>query len=139
MTGVRSRFQIARTSPEVVLDVAHNPQAATALARTCGERPVAGSTFAVVGMMRDKAIEETLSALTTTVDVWYLGSLPDPRGADAATLEDALTAVDSKSVCHRFADVASAYHAALSHAHPEDRILVFGSFVTVGAIMPTLS
>ena len=138
-TGVSARFQIARISPEVVLDVAHNPQATTALARTCGERPVAGSTFAVVGMMRDKAIAEILGALTSTVDHWYFGSLPAPRGADAAMLEDALAGINSKAACDRFADVTSAYQAALSHAKPGDRILVFGSFVTVGAIMPALS
>lgn len=138
-TGVSARFQIARISPEVVLDVAHNPQATKALARTCGERPVAGSTFAVVGMMRDKAIAETLGTLTSTVDHWYFGSLPAPRGADAAMLEEALAGINCKAACDRFADVTSAYQAALSRAKPGDRILVFGSFVTVGAIMPALS
>lgn len=138
-TEVVARFQIVATEPEVILDVAHNPQAVRALARTCGERAVKGRTIAVVGMMRDKAIAECLGALGAMVDKWFLASLPGPRGADASVLADALLISGIKEPHEQFADVTMAYHAALSHAKPEDRILVFGSFVTVGAIMHALN
>jgi dihydrofolate synthase/folylpolyglutamate synthase len=136
---VAARFQVAQHAPQVVLDVAHNTQSTTALAEVCLARPVSGRTRAVVGMMKDKAVAESLAALTPVVDRWYLASLPSPRGAAAATLEHALhgTAPDASSSV--FDDVEVAYESALSDACPEDRILVFGSFITVGAIMRHLS
>jgi dihydrofolate synthase/folylpolyglutamate synthase len=90
-------------------------------------------------MMRDKAIAECLGALVAMVDKWFLASLPGPRGADASVLADALLISGIKEPHEQFADVTMAYHAALSHAKLEDRILVFGSFVTVGAIMHALN
>jgi len=138
MTTVAGRFQRVHSQPEVVLDVAHNPQAISALARTCFETPVTGNTLAVVGMMQDKAIEDALAALAESIDHWYLASLPPPRGADAAVLKNTLEHIGIKKPVGEFTDVSSAYHAALSDAQPQDRVLVFGSFVTVGAIMHEL-
>ena len=132
---VAARFHRVIETPNVVLDVAHNPDATRALAETCREYPVAGRTLAVVGMMKDKALPESLATLVDIVDEWYLADLPPPRGATATALQDALAMLGSASCCHVCRDVESAYLKALQAAQPQDRILVFGSFVSVGAIM----
>lgn len=132
---VPARFQHVVETPNVVVDVAHNPDATCALAETCREYPVAGRTIAVVGMMKDKALSDTLATLVDTVDEWYLADLPPPRGATAAALRDALVALGNTNRCHVCRDVESAYHKASQVAQPQDRVLVFGSFVSVGAII----
>jgi len=50
----------------------------------------------------------------------------------AEALQAAGVAPDAIGVCE---DLASAYRAAAAAAAPEDRILVFGSFVTVAEVM----
>jgi dihydrofolate synthase/folylpolyglutamate synthase len=132
---VAARFQHVVETPNVVLDVAHNPDATRALAETCREYPVAGRTLAVVGMMKDKALPDSLATLVGIVDEWYLADLPPPRGATATALQEALAMLGNTSRCHVCRDVESAYLKALQVAQLQDRILVFGSFVSVGAIM----
>jgi dihydrofolate synthase/folylpolyglutamate synthase len=132
---VPARFQCVVETPNVVLDVAHNPDATHALAETCREHPVAGRTIAVVGMMKDKALSESLAALVDIVNEWHLADLPPPRGATATALRDALAVLGTTNRCYVYRDVESAYHKALQAARLQDRILVFGSFVSVGAIM----
>lgn len=130
------RFQTLPGTPARVLDVAHNPQAAQALAATLRQQRVPGRTLAVVGMLKDKPLREVLAVLAPGVDAWFLGSLPQtPRGASAEQLRAALPPSATASV---HADVASAYRAALVQARSQDRIVVFGSFYTVGAILRSL-
>ncbi len=140
LTGVRlsGRFQTLPGRPLVVLDVAHNAEAAAVLAHTLATQPVAGRTGAVVGMLRDKPIEEVLVALMPRMDFWHVASVEDPRGADGATLAAVLAAHGAAHVTTH-ADVATAFAVARSRAREEDRIVVFGSFKTVGAILACMS
>ncbi|MHB1512759.1 MAG: bifunctional tetrahydrofolate synthase/dihydrofolate synthase [Acidiferrobacter sp.] len=129
------RFQtLPGTGARVVLDVAHNREAAQALARTLGEQGVSGRTLGVVGMLRDKPVAEVFEVLRGSIDAWFLASLDDPRGADAAFLDDALHSVGVVAE-GLYDDPVSAYEAALERAGPDDRVVVFGSFKTVGAIL----
>ena len=66
------RFQVLPGKPRVILDVAHNPHAATALAGNLAAMPPAGRTIAVFAMLRDKDIAGVVQALNTTVDVWLV-------------------------------------------------------------------
>ena len=133
--NIPGRFQRLRVAPEIIVDVAHNPQAIVALSELCIARPAKGRTLAVVGMMQDKAIRKCLATMAPLIHQWYLASLPPPRGASSGNLEESLHAVDPAAVYQRFDEVELALQSALSDALPEDRILCFGSFVTVGAIM----
>ncbi|MBE9516657.1 MAG: bifunctional tetrahydrofolate synthase/dihydrofolate synthase [Proteobacteria bacterium] len=126
------RFQIAGEKPMQILDVAHNPHSARALADNLEQQICRGKTRAVVAMLADKDIPAVLSCMTGLVNQWYLASLHVPRGAPAQQLQDGLDGQDS----HIFDDVTSAYQAALSEADPEDRIVVFGSFFTVAEVLP---
>ena len=126
------RFQIIGDKPKQILDVAHNPHSAKALADSLGQQTCRGKTRAVLAMLADKDIPAVLSSMSGLVDQWYLASLDVPRAATAQQLEDALDGRDT----HIFNDVDSAHQAALSDADPEDRVVVFGSFYTVAEVLP---
>ncbi len=128
------RFQILPGRPSVVLDVAHNLQAAETLAANLGASGFSPETIAVVGMLADKDIDGVLAALAPRVTRWELASLPAPRGASAAQLEAALrrAGVRAAATCH--ATPLAAYRAARERAGDDDKIVVFGSFLTVGEI-----
>ncbi len=132
------RYQQVSVSPQILLDVAHNPEATRALAELLAGDDIDGKTIAVVGMMADKALADCLSPLLNTVDIWHVTDLPPPRGAKADDLADILKQLDSQTVVESFTNIESALSAAQTTARPADRILVFGSFVGVGAIMQQL-
>ena len=132
---VPGRFQVLPGQPTVVLDVAHNAHAAAGLAATLRAQRVTGRTFAVVGMLQDKPIAEVLALLAPLVDEWHVAGISDtPRGAPASLLVAAARAAGAATVAE-YAHVQAAYAAARSRAAREDRIVVFGSFYTVGGIL----
>ncbi|WP_367184255.1 bifunctional tetrahydrofolate synthase/dihydrofolate synthase [Acidiferrobacter sp.] len=129
------RFQtLPGPGPRVVLDVAHNAEAARTLAQTLREQRVTGRTLGVVGMLKDKPVGEVFAALRGSFDDWFLASLDDPRGADAALLEGALRGIGLRPR-GLYGDPVDAFATAIGCAGPDDRIVVFGSFKTVGAIL----
>ncbi|MEE8212696.1 MAG: bifunctional tetrahydrofolate synthase/dihydrofolate synthase [Acidiferrobacterales bacterium] len=129
------RFQTLPGLPVRVLDVAHNPQAASVLAETLKQQPVTGRTYAVIGMLQDKPVAEVMAAMAGVVDRWYLATLAAERGATAAQLHAALEATGSVAPAARYDDVPSAYRAACAAACERDRVVVFGSFYTVSDII----
>jgi len=128
------RFQVLPGRPTVILDVAHNPQAARALAASLGSMSKAGRTLAVFGMLRDKDIAGVVNAMKSCVARWFVAGLGGERGAGVAELEQALAgaAVEAIAPC---SDVPAAYMQACDMATENDRIVVFGSFFTVAAVM----
>ena len=76
--------------PPVVLDVAHNPHAAAALAQNLGNMGFSPYTYAVFGAMADKDIDGIIEHMKGEVDHWNVTALPTPRGASAAALESVL-------------------------------------------------
>ena len=130
------RFQVLPGRPTIVLDVAHNPHAARVFAAALGTMGFHPRTIAVFGMLADKDIGGVVAAMIPRVDRWHVATLPPPRGASAASVRDALAAAGVASADVRtFDDVASAYRAARGEADEADRIVVFGSFLTVAAAL----
>ena len=134
-TVLTARFQALPGRPLTIVDVAHNGQAAEALALDLQAHSVPGRTLAVVGMLKDKPIEAVLAIMSPAVDEFFFGDLTGTRAASAAQLAGALAAVDAQKSCHVHADMVGAYRAARTTAAPHDRIVVFGSFLTVSAIL----
>jgi len=133
------RFQVLPGRPAVVLDVAHNPHAAAALAQNLGSMGFFRYTYAVFGAMRDKDIAGVVKHLKGEIDHWCLTGLPTPRAASAEALEAELRGVGvaegpERSI-KRFDTPAQAFEDAISRATDDDRIVVFGSFFTVGGVM----
>jgi len=130
------RFQVLPGRPAIVLDVAHNPQAARALADTLSTMGYFPRTLGVFGMLADKDIDAVVTALAPRIDAWYVAPLPGPRGASSARIEAALTdgGVAERSI-RAFADIGQAFDAARNDANETDRIAAFGSFLTVAAAL----
>ena len=132
------RFQVLPGRPTTVLDVAHNPHAARVFAAALATMGFHPRTIAVFGMLADKDLDGVIAATKSRIDVWHVASLPGPRGAAATAVRDALLRSGVKSADIRtFDDVASAYRAACDEAVEADRIIVFGSFLTVAAVLAT--
>jgi len=127
------RFQVLPGRPVIILDVAHNPNAAQCLAHSLASMGPFHETFAVFGMLADKDIKGVVGALQPHVDRWFVAPLPGPRGASADRIVAALDAQHVLDAVHVCADVADALARARAAARPDDRILVVGSFVTVDA------
>lgn len=187
-SALPGRFQILPGQPITILDVAHNPHAASALAQNLLNMPCAGSTYAVAGMLRDKDAIGTLARLAPIVDHWLCAGVSGPRALDAhemATLvrqalqdadalpplavvpavngsvqhaagdgrpagqpdpgrkpgvRPAITQVPARkdATIDQFDDPVAAFRSACDRATVNDRILVFGSFATVGPVLDEL-
>jgi dihydrofolate synthase/folylpolyglutamate synthase len=126
------RFQRipGRSGIEWILDVGHNPEAAAILADNLRRHPARGRTLAVCGMLGDKDVEGVLAELRECVDEWFAASTDGPRA-----LGDVELAARAAAAGIRMAPAGSvpeAMDAASAEALPGDRIVVFGSFHTVG-------
>jgi dihydrofolate synthase/folylpolyglutamate synthase len=124
------RFQLLPGAPSTIVDVAHNPQSAGALAANLKAQAVRGRTHAVVGVLADKDLAGVIRPMLDCVDLWYPATLAVPRGSDSSTLRQAITALGG-TVEQDYATVSDALAAARGRAEPGDRIVVFGSFYTV--------
>jgi len=130
------RFQVLAGRPTTVLDVAHNPHAARILAAALSDMGFHPETHAVFGMLGDKDIRGVVDAVKQRIDRWHVATLPGPRGAAATTLVDHLVAagVDTATV-RTYASIEDAYRSAREATGEADRIVVFGSFLTVAAAL----
>ena len=131
------RFQIVPGQPVLVLDVAHNPHAAAALAENLDAMGFYPQTLAVFGAMADKDVRPMLERLDALIDAWHFCDLPTARAARATDLHALWRATtrrrDTRADIHP--DPSAALQAALATADPAGRIVVFGSFFTVGGVL----
>jgi dihydrofolate synthase/folylpolyglutamate synthase len=143
MVDLPGRFQVLPGRPSVILDVAHNPHAAATLAQNLDNMGFHRYTYAVFGAMADKDIDGVIAQLKERVDHWCLTDLPLPRAATALQLKQKLldagiTPSDqpgSECSIQTFAMPAEAFAYARSRAGENDRIAVFGSFLTVAGVI----
>ncbi|WP_372012346.1 bifunctional tetrahydrofolate synthase/dihydrofolate synthase [Pseudoxanthomonas sp. 10H] len=136
LPGRLQRFE--RDGIEVVVDVAHNPQAARELGAWLAAHPAAGATAVVFAALADKDAATMVAALGSGVARWHLAGLEDAargQGVDAFAARLAGTVADAGS---RDAGVADALRRAVAEAVPGDRVLVFGSFHTAAAAITTM-
>jgi len=131
------RFQIVPGQPALVLDVAHNPQAVAALALNLDAMGFFPRTHAVFGAMRDKDIAGLLAKISPLVDEWHCCALPTARAATPDELAGFVQAACGRREVpiHQHDSPAAALRAAAAAADPADRIIVFGSFYTVGGVL----
>ena len=131
------RFQIVPGQPVLVLDVAHNPHSVAALAENLDAMGFYPRTHAVFGVMADKDLAPILARMSPLVECWYFTDLPTPRAASASAVQAAWQAQNTRKDVRSaaFADPEAALRAAVAAADPTDRIVVFGSFFTVGGVL----
>ena len=129
------RFQILPGPVQRIFDVTHNQQGAENLAAVLNETPCQGKTLAVIAMLRDKDSAAVFKALGQPIAHWYLGGLNGDRGQAAESLALSLQVAVSTASYSISETVEQAYQLAMQTAEPGDRILIFGSFHTVEAVM----
>jgi dihydrofolate synthase / folylpolyglutamate synthase len=137
MVELPGRFQIVPGQPALVFDVAHNPHSVAALAANLDAMGFFPTTHAVFGAMGDKDLAPMLKKVAPMVDRWYFCDLPTPRAETAARLLALWQAVETRSdvQASTHSSPKDAFDAALAAATPADRIVVFGSFYTVGGVL----
>ncbi|WP_329743103.1 bifunctional tetrahydrofolate synthase/dihydrofolate synthase [Dyella sp. A6] len=133
---VAARLQALGGDPAVFVDVAHNPQAARALAAWLDTQP-AMPTHAVYGALADKDVAGVIAALGDRIAHWHLAGLErdTPRGLPVAALVERLQTILPDAPYDACDDVAAALTAARAKACPGARILVFGSFFLATAVL----
>jgi dihydrofolate synthase / folylpolyglutamate synthase len=131
---IPGRFQVLPGQPSVILDVAHNPHAAAVLAQNLDSQGFFPETRAVFGMLADKDAAGVIARLEGRIGHWHVGPTPGARGMSAAQAAALLRAAGIDAVSEHDS-LAAAYAAALEAAEPDARIVVFGSFTTVAAVM----
>ncbi|WP_408633856.1 bifunctional tetrahydrofolate synthase/dihydrofolate synthase [Polaromonas glacialis] len=131
------RFQIIPGQPTLVLDVAHNPHSVAALTENLDAMGFYPCTHAVFGAMADKDVGPMLARIGPLIDKWYFTDLPTPRAATGEALRDAWQAGNTRldATASAYKSPESALQAVVKAANPTDRIVVFGSFYTVGGIL----
>ncbi len=139
MVDLPGRFQVMPGRPAVVLDVAHNPHAAATLSQNLDNMGFHAYTYAVFGSMLDKDIDGVIAQIKGKIDHWCLTDLPLPRAATAAQIHAKLLVAgvipDAEHSIQNFASPEAAYAYAIKNAGENDRIAVFGSFLTVAGAM----
>lgn len=132
------RYQTLLKSPQVIVDVAHNPHAAQALMSNLAAERCTGKTMAVMAMLADKDIRAVVKIMSAEIDVWHVAALQHPRAADLPVLLDAIQNAGINTAIFSYENLQIAYREAYKQATENDRIIVFGSFFTVAAIMQIL-
>ena len=137
MVEFTGRFQIIPGKPTLVLDVAHNPHSVAALAANLDAMGFFPRTHAVFGAMGDKDLTPMLARMNPLVECWYFTDLPTARAASGADLMGRWAAQNLRKdvSAQSFSSPHAALQEALRCADPADRILVFGSFYTVGGVL----
>lgn len=133
------RFQCLSHQPDIIVDVAHNEHALSTLASNLQQLPSPGRTLAVLAMLEDKALGEALGQIDAEIDRYYLAGLQGNRALSAESLTQRIQeGVSSDKLCTHDTVQAALEHA-LSEAMSDDRIIIFGSFLTVSAAMKYLT
>jgi dihydrofolate synthase/folylpolyglutamate synthase len=137
MVELPGRFQIVPGQPTLVLDVAHNPHSVAALAANLDAMGFFPTTHAVFGAMADKDLAPMFQRVNPIIDRWYFTDLPTARAQSGARLAEQWRALNTRkdTGAQAFADPVQALQAAVAAADPADRIVVFGSFYTVGGVL----
>ncbi|MBC7435319.1 MAG: bifunctional tetrahydrofolate synthase/dihydrofolate synthase [Bdellovibrionales bacterium] len=137
MVELPGRFQIVPGQPVLVLDVAHNPHSVAALTENLDAMGFYPCTHAVFGAMADKDLAAMFKRVGPLVDKWYFTDLPPPRAEKAQRLQDIWRSGETRKDTSgaTYESPMEALNAAIAAADPADRIVVFGSFYTVGGVL----
>jgi dihydrofolate synthase/folylpolyglutamate synthase len=141
--AIPGRFQVVSMQPMIILDVAHNPAAASVLSMNLAATKPVGRTYAVLAMLRDKDIAGVVKELKNNIDYWLVSTIQSSRAAHAdyvvnEILKSGVADRDGEAI-HQFPDCVAAFVFACEQVTKNDRICVFGSFYTVSDVLRYLN
>ena len=132
---VPGRFQVIPGEVTLIVDVAHNAQAAHALAEALGTYPCRGSTIAVFSCFKDKDLKGILDAMMPAVDRWFVTNLDSKRGRDVHEIEEMIHQSDADMPVTVCDSINMAKESAIREAVPGDRVVIFGSFLVAAEVL----
>jgi len=133
-TSLLGRYQIISHEPEIVLDVAHNADAAKQLHKNLLESP-RKKNIAVIGVLEDKDVYSLVKPMKSLIDEWYCGTINNERGMNAKEIECRISStIETEHISH-YSSIIEAYNKAIESLRKEDRLIVYGSFYTVSEIL----
>jgi len=133
--SVLGRLQKLADSPEILVDVAHNPQSAKALGEYLSNNPIQGRTVALFSALIDKDLEGIVTPVSEYFDEWHLVQLHGPRAYNNDQLLDELNAFGLQKTFKKHADFETALKFLQNHLKSQDRVVAFGSFLVVSGVM----
>ena len=139
LTLLPGRFQEVKKMPSLILDVAHNPQAARSLSHNLKTHVVLGKTIAVFSILKDKDIFGVINELNLDIDDWFIAEIQNERAASIETISNTIQKINPSAHIEAFKNIQEAYQFASKEVTRNDRIIVFGSFFTVADIMKIIS
>lgn len=122
---ISGRFEVISEKPLVVVDVAHNPQAAGYLSEQLKVR--APKWRALAALLSDKDARDVVSNLTSSVGEWHFAGLDVPRGRSGEVLAAEVSGLLTRTSAHKTVD--DALDVLLDES--ELPLVIFGSFYTV--------
>jgi len=131
---ILGRQQLIEGRVSVLFDVAHNPQAVNLLAESIKKYEIKGKVHAVFSGLKDKDLHGLIRPMQSCVDFWYPSVLSSKRAASESLLK-AVFQSENCSIPAYFSDPLTAYKEAMLQAKTGDLIVVYGSFLTVSAVM----
>ncbi|TDV70512.1 bifunctional tetrahydrofolate synthase/dihydrofolate synthase [Pseudomonas sp. LP_7_YM] len=133
----RRFFEWQGKSLHILLDVGHNPHAASFLAQRLHQRPVSGKRLAVFGLLNDKDLDGVLAELHDCFCRWAVAPLPTPRSRSGQDIAQALQNLGA--VVTSYGSVVLALEAQCAQATADDEIVLFGSFYCVAEALEWLA
>ncbi len=135
-TRLEGRLQILQENPQILLDVAHNIESIRELAEFLSQNTVAGKSIALMAALSEKPIELMIESVKDRFDEWHLCGIHDERGITARQLHRRVQpALSDKTDIKLHFDARSGMESIFSTIDAADRVVVFGSFLTVGEVM----
>lgn len=131
------RYQVVGQAPELILDVAHNPAAAAALATALGAPR--GASTAVFSALAGKDVVGIGQALDRSFTRWLVAPLRGERARSGGSIARELRQAPVSGHVETVESVPVALEQALADSGPDDRVVVFGSFLTVAEAWPELT
>jgi len=130
--SLAGRFQMLSEGTQTILDVAHNNQSAKTLVHNLKQFPNSGKTHIIIGMLKDKDRNSVLGELMEIADYWHTVTISNPRGTDSETIKNELLELGVNVPISENDTVADAFLKLKDETGMHDRIVVTGSFLTVG-------
>ena len=133
---LQGRLQLVQANPQVLVDVAHNVESVLQLRDYLNANTITGRQFAVISALAEKPIERMVDLVKDNFDEWHLCTIHDERGMTARSLYRRVHTVlhDATPISLHY-DAPQAFEKILGLAEIDDRIVVFGSFITVGDVL----
>ena len=133
--SVIGRLQKLADSPELIVDVAHNPQSAGALGQYLDDNPIQGKTIALFSALIDKDLEGIIAPVSNYFEEWHIVQLEGPRAYNNEQLGKELKDAGIQKPLKYYTNFETALKSIRNQLNSQDRVVAFGSFLVVSGVM----